>query len=258
MASQLYESNWDFTSDNEYDDEYDTYDYDYENNYDYDYEEDDEEWPNRNRFLRYPNLEFLKKSYVPPLEAPSPIPNEYIVEYKEHQEVIAKAESIKKIALEKSEKILEELKKAEEVPKTYTAAKWGAKSSRDALVQRLTNDYSAADEEYRMECKKVDELKEKKKSLGDWIDVNNSIIAFYTKAIAEQNKRNEEIYGKIEQITSHEYISLFYNVNVVKEDDDTTIYTFKDGSGALDRCVLSLSKGGVCYQRCDWDSIVIL
>jgi hypothetical protein len=215
-----------------------------------------DEWPNRGRYGNLPSLAFLKANYHPTVTETEPIDPYFTNKHAKYEESLAALKAEKEVLVVKSNKVFDELKAAEEVPKTYSAAKWGAVSSRDALVKRLTKDFEDADELVRTKTREMNTLVDSNKNLCQYIDSHNSNVRFYEDYCKNKDKEFEEMYGKVEPITDAAFIHLFYNCKKVDMNDGSDVYRFEN-QVVLQRCVRALTLGKVPFTRIGWMDIQV-
>ncbi len=224
-------------------------DEEYEDNYDYYcweddvYEEIDTEWPNRGRFGNLPSLSFLKANYHPPMTKPEPLHGWMYENHSKFQEECKAIETEKEKLQVKADKVLKELKEAEEVPKTYGAAKWGATSARDALVKRLTKDLDDALDLVQTQKQKMNELVKKNETLTNLLSIQKSIEDHYTKHIEERNKFWEDVYGKQKPLTDLKQVEWEYEGDLVEETDKYVWYHFGPQAN-MNSCLRALAIAG--------------
>lgn len=233
----------------------------YEDNYnDYCPEEYQEEiydeWPNRGRFGNLPSLSFLKANYVPPVTESEAIDPYFTERHAKYEESLTKLEVEKEELITKVNKVIDELKKAEDVPKTYSAAKWGAVSARDALVKRLTKDFEEADGKVRDKTREINALVDANKNLCDFIAIYNSNVRFDKEYKKFKDQSFEQEYGKVELITDAAYIHLFYECQKVDVNDGSDVYRFEN-QVTLQRCMRALLLGKVPFSRIGWTDIQV-
>jgi hypothetical protein len=234
------------------------YNEDYEDNYDEycpegwnddeEYVDIYEEWPDRGRFGTLPSISFLVNNNFGPMTEPERIDPYFIEQHKLYKESIAKMYAEKKELVAKCEKVQEELKKAEDVPKTYSAAKWGAISSRDALVKRLTNDYHEADRKVQEKNCEINYLTASKKTLCDYIVHHEETERLYKEYIEEKEKSFEELYGKVEPLTDPAFTHLFFDAEKVVTEDGSERFYFPNQI-VLEKCMRACKLGGLKVQR---------
>jgi hypothetical protein len=215
-----------------------------------------DEWPNRGRFGNLPSLSFLKANYVPPVTEPEAIDPYFTERHAKYEESLAKLNVEKEELIIKVNKVIDELKKAEDVPKTYSAAKWGAVSARDALVKRLTKDFDEAEDKVRDKTREINALVDANKNLCEYISINNSNIRFNEEYKKFREQAFEQEYGKVEPITEAAYIHLFYECQKVDMVDGSDVYRFEN-QVVLQRCMRALFLGKVSFSRIGWTDIQV-
>ncbi len=218
------------------------------------YEEVYDEWPNRGRYGNLPSLSFLKANYVPPVTEPEAIDPYFTDRFEKYEQSLASLQAEKEVLVTKYNKVLDELKAAEDVPKTYSAAKWGATSARDALVKRLTKDLDEADSKVRDKNREIITLTDANKNLVEYINLHNSNVRFYKEYLEHKEAEFEEMFGKVEPITDKAYIHLFYDCEKVEMNDGSDVYRFNN-QVALQRCMRSLVLGKVRFECLGWTDI---
>ncbi len=236
------------------------YNEDYEDNFDEycpdeeEYEDIFDEWPNRGRFGNLPSLSFLKNNYFPTMTEPESIDPYFVEQHKIYNETIIKFQEEKDGLIIKYNKVLEELKKAEDVPKTYSAAKWGAISARDALVKRLTNELLEADGKVQEKMREINNLTASKKTLCDYIEQHQSMAKFHKKYVEERDVYFEEMYGKVEPLTDIAYTHLFFDCEKVDTNDGSEQFYFAN-QVILEKCMRACKLGGLAIERVGFDQI---
>ncbi len=233
---------------------------DYEDNYyDYcseEYDEDiydvdeDAEWPNRGRFGNLPALSFLKANYHPPITKPQPLES-WMYEQNNKCDMEVKALEQEKQSLEsKAAKVEAELKEAEQVPKTYSAAKWGATSARDALVKRLVKDLESAYDLVNTQKQKINELTKKNETVKNLIKIQEAIENHYKSYIEERNKGWEEMYGKQKPLTDLKQLEWEYEADLIEETASYVWYHFPNDVN-MEKCLRALAVAEYKVIRID-------
>ncbi len=217
---------------------------------DEEYVEFDAEWPNRGRYGTLPPLSFLTANYYPPMTKPEPL-DSYVYERQEKYNTELKAlETEKATLIEKAEKIEKELKEAQDVPKTYSAARWGAISARDALVKRLTTDCEDAYGKVN-DCKqKINALNKGNETVSALLQTHKGVEDVYTQHIENRNKFWEEMYGKQKPLTDLKQVEWEYEADVVEETDKYVWYRFGPDA-KMESCLRALAVADYNVVRVD-------
>jgi hypothetical protein len=212
------------------------------------YEEIYDEWPNRGRFGNLPALSFLTTNNFPPVTKFDDVDPYFVDQYEKYKTTLASLQKERDELQAKSVKVMEELQKAEDVPKTYTAAKWGAISARDALVKRLTKDMQEANERLNAKSQEIHSLMESKKTLCDFMEQHESNLKWYNKVLEEQDADFEALYGRVEPLTDAAFIHLFFTCEKVETNNGSDVYRFEN-EVVLQRCMRALHLGKVSFKR---------
>ena len=152
-------------------------------------------------------------------------------------------------AVEKVSRNADELKKAQEVPKTY-AAKWssvGAGNGREALINRLTADLEKATAEKR----KIDTELEK-------LNVSNRVWVTAVQAAEHYKKVYSQYIEDMVKSWDKQFPGIHPHTPLTKKEDVLKFYRAREFENNLfvfpleadiKRCMRELYAGGVSYQH---------
>jgi chromosome segregation ATPase len=165
----------------------------------------------------------------------------YVYERQEKYKTDIKAlEAEKAILQEKADKIEKQLKDAEEVPKTYSAARWGAISSRDALVKRLTTDFENAYDDINKQKQKINACNKGNETVDGLINAHEKVEEVYKQHIKNRNDFWEELYGKQKPLTDLKQVEWEYEGDMVEETDTYVWYRFGPRA-SMESCLRALA-----------------
>jgi hypothetical protein len=214
------------------------------------YEEEDAEWPNRGRSGNLPSLSFLIGNNLPPMTKPEVLQSWMMDDYNKYQSELKGLETERNTLQAKTEKVQKELQDAEAVPKTYSAAKWGATSARDALVKRLSKDLDDAYDLVNTQKQKINDLVKKNETLTNVLSIHKGIEKLYDTHIQNRNAYWEEIYGKQKPLTDLKQMEWEYEADVVEETDKYIWYHFAPDVN-MEKCLRALAVADYTVIRTD-------
>lgn len=93
-------------------------------------------WPSRDRRHRFPPIEFLIRNYAPPLKAPTPLPEKYLIEHAMYLVAVTDATISIDEMMQAIEEKLKELNNLKDSMASFN--RWKDTSGKAGLSKRLT------------------------------------------------------------------------------------------------------------------------
>ena len=93
-------------------------------------------WPSRDRRLRFPPVDFLIRNYAPPLRAPTPLPEKYVIDHALYLVAVTDATISIDEMMQAIEEKLKELQHLKDSMASFN--RWKDTSGKAGLSKRLT------------------------------------------------------------------------------------------------------------------------
>lgn len=168
--------------------------FDFDSEYDYDVHEFDFAWPSPNRKSPFPNLNFLKKNNFQPMRDPEPLDDYVMITYNNYLKQVEECEKVKKESLMKVVELENKIKVEKDKEDNTYASKWASKVNATAsLINRLGDDLSKLNSEYREKINILEKLHDKNKTIVSLIKAQDELVKFCKEVKKEKEIKLEEL-----------------------------------------------------------------